>query len=43
MDLRTGLDAFENRKFFILPGLELRTLIVLAVATRYMDSALDFM
>jgi hypothetical protein len=40
MDPRAGLDDVEKRKFFILPGLELRPLGRQPVASRCVDYAI---
>jgi hypothetical protein len=40
VDLRAGLDDLEKRKFFTLPGLELRPLVDQPVASRYTDYAI---
>jgi hypothetical protein len=40
LDLRTGLDHLEKRKFFTLPGLELDLSVVQVVASRYTDYAI---
>jgi hypothetical protein len=37
VDPRAGLDDLEKRKFFPLPGLEIRPLSLPAVASRYTD------
>jgi hypothetical protein len=37
VDPRAGLDDVEKRKFFILPGLELRPSVVQLVPGRYTD------
>jgi hypothetical protein len=37
---RAGLDDVEERKFLTLPGLELRSLLVQPVASRYTDCAI---
>jgi hypothetical protein len=42
VDLKAGLDDVEKRKFFTLPGLELRPSIVQPVASRFTDCAIPF-
>jgi hypothetical protein len=37
VDTKAILDYVEKRKFLTLPGLELRSLVVLPVASRYTD------
>jgi hypothetical protein len=40
VDTKAGLDEVEKRKFFTLPGLELRTSVAQSVASRYTDYAI---
>jgi hypothetical protein len=40
VDPRAGLDDVEKRKFFTMPGLDLRTSVFQPVASRYIDYAI---